>query len=91
MESIGLVKKVTGRTSLVVQRLGLSASKAGGSGSIPGQLTKIPHAVWYSQKKKKKSSLGLCHNILQKNPNELLGQPNICLLEADPLPNKFLP
>ena len=69
MESIGLVKKFIGRTSLVVQRLGLRASKAGGSGSITVQVTKIPHAVWCSQKKK--SSLGLCMNIFQKNPNEL--------------------
>ena len=51
MESIGLVKKFIGRTSLVVQRLGLRASKAGGSGSITVQVTKIPHAVWCSQKK----------------------------------------
>ena len=28
------------------------ASTAGGTGSIPGQGTKIPHATWHSQKKK---------------------------------------
>ena len=33
--------------------LRLHASNAGGVGSIPGQGTKIPHAVWHSQKKKK--------------------------------------
>ena len=39
-------------TSLAVQWLRLCASTAGGMGSIPGQGTKIPHAVWCSQKKK---------------------------------------
>ena len=34
------------RTSLVAQWLRLHASSARGTGSIPGQRTKIPHAVW---------------------------------------------
>ena len=34
--------------SLAVQRLGLHASTAGGTGSIPGRGAKIPHAVWHS-------------------------------------------
>ena len=38
--------------SLVVQWLGLRAFTAEGSGSIPGQGTKIPQAVWQGQKKK---------------------------------------
>ena len=37
-------------TSQVVQWLRLHASTAEGLGSIPGQGTKIPHAVWYGQK-----------------------------------------
>ena len=41
-------------TSLVVQWLRLHASTAGGGGSIPGQGTKIPHALGHGQKKKKK-------------------------------------
>ena len=41
-------------TSPVVQWLRLCASTAGGKGSIPGQGTKIPHAVLCSQKKRKK-------------------------------------
>ena len=41
------------RTSLVVQWLRLCASMAGGTGLIPGWGTKIPHAAWHSQKKKK--------------------------------------
>ena len=45
-------KQQTG-TSLVVQGLGLCNSNAGGTGSIPGQGTKIPQAA-YSQKKEKK-------------------------------------
>ena len=36
--------------SLVVQRLKLSTSDAGGTGSMPGGGTKIPHASWHSQK-----------------------------------------
>ena len=39
-------------SSLAVQWLRLRASTAGGAGLIPGQGTKIPHAVWHSQKKK---------------------------------------
>ena len=40
------------RTSLAVKWLRLWASTTGGTGSIPGQGTKIPHAMWCSQKKK---------------------------------------
>ena len=40
-------------TALAVQWLRLHASTAGGAGWIPGQGTKIPHAAWCSQKKKK--------------------------------------
>ena len=37
----------------MVQWLGLQASTARDMGLIPGQGTKILHAVWYSKKKKK--------------------------------------
>ena len=37
-------KKMVLRTSLAVQWLRLRTSTAGGTGSIPGQGTKIPHA-----------------------------------------------
>ena len=37
-------------TSLVVQWFRLSAYHAGGTGSIPGRGTKIPHATWCGQK-----------------------------------------
>ena len=40
-------------TSLAVQWLRLCASTAGGTGSIPGRGTKIPHATWHGQKIKK--------------------------------------
>ena len=40
--------------SLVVQWLGLPASKAGGAGSTSGQVTKIPHAESQAQKIKTK-------------------------------------
>ena len=49
-------------TSLVVQWLRLCASSAGSMGSIPGQGTKIPHAMWRGKKKekgKKKTSVVL--------------------------------
>ena len=39
---------------LVVQWLRLYASTAGIVGLMPGRATKILHAKWYSQKKKKK-------------------------------------
>ena len=42
----------TGGNSLVVQWLELPASTAGGTGLIPGQGTKILHAVQHGQKKK---------------------------------------
>ena len=37
--------------SLVIQWLGLHASIAEGTGSIPGQGTKSPQATWHGQKK----------------------------------------
>ena len=53
---IFILKKLLRGTSLAVQWLGLHASTAGGSGSIPGRGTKILHAAQHSQKKKKKAS-----------------------------------
>ena len=47
---VGLLHKWHWGTSLAVRWLGLSASTAGGTGSIPGRGTKIPRAVWHSQK-----------------------------------------
>ena len=40
--------------SLAVQWLRLHAFTAKGTGSIPGQRTKIPQAAWCSQKRKRK-------------------------------------
>ena len=34
----------------MVQWLGLQASTAEGTGLIPGEETKIPHATWHGQK-----------------------------------------
>ena len=42
------------RSSLVVQWLRLHAFTVGGTSSIPGHRTKIPHAAQWSQKLKKK-------------------------------------
>ena len=50
--SITLFQEFHCRTSLVVQWLRLSIPNAGGAGSIPGQGTKIPHAVCCTKKKK---------------------------------------
>ena len=43
--------------SLVVQRLRLHASTAGGRGSIPGQETKISQSTWFGYKKKKRKNV----------------------------------
>ena len=44
--------------SLTVQWLGLHAFTAEGTGSVPGWGTKIPQAVWCSQKKEKRKKIG---------------------------------
>ena len=44
-------------TSLVIQRLRVSASGAGDAASIPGWGTRIPHALRWQKKKKKPSAL----------------------------------
>ena len=44
------------RSSLVVQWLRLHASTVGGTSSIPGQRTKIPHAAQCSQKQTNKKN-----------------------------------
>ena len=44
---------IKSRISQALQWFRLSNSIAGGIGLIPGQGTKIPHAVWHGQKKKK--------------------------------------
>ena len=49
------------RNSLPVQRLGHHASTGGGSGSIPGQRTKIPQALQLSQTKHLKTNI--CSNV----------------------------
>ena len=43
------LKKTKVGTSMVIQRLRLCTSSAGGSGSIPGQETKILHSVQCGQ------------------------------------------
>ena len=47
-----------GRISLAIQWLEHQAPNTGGIVSIPGQGTKIPHAAWHSQRKKKKMGRG---------------------------------
>ena len=48
-------------TSPEAQWLRLSASTAGGAGSIPGLGTKIPHAMWHGQNKNKQN-YSICRN-----------------------------
>ena len=49
-----LMKEITLGTSLAVQWLGLCTSTTGGTGSIPGLGTKIPHALRHGRREKKK-------------------------------------
>ena len=51
-------------TSRAAQLLRLHASSASGAGLIPGQRTKIPHAVWHGQKTKIRTK--------KKNPQKYL-------------------
>ena len=51
--NIFCIKMFLSGNSLVVQWLGLLAFTAEGTGSIPGQGTKIPQDAWHGQKKKK--------------------------------------
>ena len=51
------IKSGASWTSLAVQWLRRHVSNAVGAGSIPGQGTKIPHAVQHGQKRKKKKKI----------------------------------
>ena len=80
--------------SLAVQWLGLWASTAGGTGSIPGQGTNMPHAMRHSQKKKrkKKAIITMVKNIKEdflggavvKNPPASAGD-----MGSSPGPGRF--
>ena len=73
------------RTSLAVQWLRLRTSNAVGSDSIPGQGTRIPHAVWPKKTKrklKKKHNTGMytggsleCLGGLALNHGSVIHQP----------------
>ena len=62
MASIQEMKE--GGTSLVVQWLRLCASNAGSEDKIPGRGTKILHAPWRGQKKKKKSLIKILNHYV---------------------------
>jgi len=51
-------------TSLVVQWLILCTSSAEGTGLIPGQATKIPHAAWHGKRKKKKENKKIKYDLV---------------------------
>ena len=58
-------RRALGGNSLVVQWLGLHASNAGGTGSLPGQGAKSPHATRSTTKKKKKCFRSVSHFVTQ--------------------------
>ena len=59
MKTLGfLSKNQEVQTSLVVKWLRLIPSTAGGSGSIPGQGTKISHMAWHKQNKQNREVQG---------------------------------
>ena len=64
----------------MVQWLTLHTSNAEGAGSIPGQGTKIPHAVQHNQRLKKKETL--------LNPNLARDLEGVSSLEKKQLPRK---
>ena len=60
-----IILKIAVCSSLVVQQLGVCISIAGGTGSIPGQGTKILHAAQSSPKKNKKQiKIPVCVHFL---------------------------
>ena len=70
------------------QQLRLCASTAGDKGSIPGQGTKIPHAVWHSQKMKKKKKVfkeGIIKVITDNNTHMHAKSLQSCPTLCDPM------
>ena len=56
----------------MVHCLRLRAPTVGGTGSIPGQGTKIPHAAWRGQSQNKnKNKIGNGQYVMGTNPSEL--------------------
>ena len=70
--------------SLAVQWLRLCTSTAGGTGSIPGRGTKIPHAAQCSQKEKKKIKV-FKDTVLIHTTSALLTYPPTCKTPTFPL------
>ena len=60
----------------MVQWLRLHASTAEGLGSSPGQVTKIPHAIWYGKKKKMKVVGGVLPLAAVANTFLIVGYPD---------------
>ena len=59
-----LIQRNICRTSLVVQWLRLYAPNAEGMGPIPGQGSKIPHAIWHGQKKSPQKTKKYMHSYV---------------------------
>ena len=82
--------------SLVVQWLRFHAFIAGGTSSIPGWGTKIPHAAWCGQKNKNKNKnklsviFYLCNIFFFPFGHilEIMDQPLRCILEPNICPLK---
>ena len=60
-------------TSLVVQWLRLCAASAGGTGSVTGWGTKIPHATWHNEKNFFKDGVRAC-KVPTAGPGESLSR-----------------
>ena len=76
-----LQKKKKTRNPLAVQWLGFRASTAGGMGSIPGQGTKIPHAMQHGQKERERETNKGFLSQIQDILEGLGGELTSCCLE----------
>ena len=73
------IKKMWG-TSLVVQWLRFHAFTAADSGSIPGQGTKISHAMWSKKKKKKNKNENIIYQLKNNMGKVTIFKKTWCVL-----------
>ena len=65
------LKTKGGGTSLAVQQLRFCTPTVGGTGLIPGQGTKNPHATWCRQKKERERERETSIHLKRKKPGSL--------------------
>ena len=75
--------------SLVVRWLGSHASAAGGTGSIPGQGTRILQVEWWGKKKTKQDTHGCCAVLSHLVRVQIFGTP-LTIAHQAPLPMGML-